>query len=148
MAKKAIDNKKVIQYVGGGLLLTWLGYKLFFKKDQSGGTSDVNVTVNPNNLTFDPFAYKIYADGIEAAIWGTGSIASWTEDDEAIGEILSKMQTLDDVKALIAAYGRRYVGIFISNGGNLAQMITEYLDNDIKQDVNNIYAARGINFQW
>jgi hypothetical protein len=58
------------------------------------------------------------------------------------------MQTLDDVKALIAAYGRRYVGIFISNGGNLAQMITEYLDNDIKQEVNNIYAARGINFQW
>ena len=147
MKKKSID-KKTLQYAGAGLLLAYLGYKLFLKKDQSGGTSDVNVPVNTNNLTFDPYAYKIYADGIEAAIWGTGSIASWTEDDEAIGEILSKMQNLDDVKALIAAYGRRYVGVFLSDGGNLVQMITEYLDNDVKEDVNNTYASRGINFEW
>lgn len=147
MAKKNIDTK-TLKYIGGGLLLAYLGYKLFSKKDQSGGTSDVNISVNANNLTFDPYAYKIYADGIEAAIWGTGPIAAWTEDDEAIGEILSKMQNLDDVKALIAAYGRRYVGVFLSDGGNLAQMITEYLDNDVKENVNNIYASRGINFQW
>lgn len=148
MAKKTIDTKKTIQYVGAGLLLTWLSYKLIFKKDQSGGTSDQDININTSQLSYDPYAYKIYADGIEAAIWGTGPIANWWEDDTAIGEILLKMNNLDDVKALVSAYGRRYVGIFLNDGGNLAQMIAEYLDDSVKKQVNDQYAARGINFIW
>jgi len=147
MAKRQAINKNTLFYVGGGLLLTWAAYKLF-KKDESGGTSDSGIKVDPSKLTYDPLTYKVLADGIEAAVWGTGAIASWTEDDEAIGEILKQMQNIDDVKALIDAYGRRYVGIFLNDGGNLAATITEYLDTDIKNSVNAVYMSRGINFQW
>jgi hypothetical protein len=147
MAKRPAENKNTYLYVGGGLLLTWLAYK-FFTKDESGGTSDSGIKVDESKLTYDPITYKVLADGIEAAIWGTGAIASWTEDDEAIGEMLKEMQNIDDVKALIDAYGRRYVGVFLQDGGNLAATISEYLDTDIKNEVNAVYMARSINFQW
>jgi len=43
----------------------------------------------------------------------------------------------------------RTVGVlFASDGGNLVQMIQEYLDNDLKEEVNRVYKARKIDFLW
>lgn len=128
--------------VGGAIL-----YFLLRRKDESGGTSE-NLDVDTSGLTYPENQYKILADSIEAYVWGSGVLPSFTEDDAAIGEALKSMMTLDDIYFLIEKYGRRNAGIFIREGGNLVQTITEYLDEDIKNEVNQVYQARGLNFFW
>lgn len=139
-----IINKTLIGVVAGGLLL----YFLLRRSDQSGGTSDQNIEYNVKRLTFSPFQYKVFADTIETAIFGAYAIPTPWEDDETVARILQEMQNNDDVKALIDAYGRRYVGIFIQDGGNLVQTVAEYLDNDLIQQVNNNYAKKGIDIRF
>ena len=130
------------------MLASYLLYK-WLKPNKSGGTSDESAAgYNVSNLSFDKFTYTAFADQIEAAIWGTSGIASWWEDDQQIGDILKQMNTLDDVRALIAAYGVRTVGTILEDGGNLVESIASYLDEDIKDQVNNNYLSKGINFQW
>jgi len=131
--------------VGGGIVLSKL-----FSNDKSGGQSDQSGNTKPNkkNLSYAPGAYEIWADEIETSIFGSYGIVLPWEDDEKIGEILKYMNTLDDVYQLIESYGRRYVGIFIQDGGNLAQTISSYLDEDIVSEVNQDYEQKNISFRW
>lgn len=139
------SSNKLLFGVGIGALLL---YFIFRKKDQSGGTSDTELVLNPNNLTFGPNQYRIFADAIENAIYGSYAIPKPWEDDTAVARILMEMQTDDDVAALIAAYGRRYIGILIQDGGNLVQTIQEYLDADLITQVNNNYQKKGITIRF
>jgi len=138
MAKKQYTDLITPKNILFGAVGAFLLYRLF-KSDQSGGTSDENISYTASNLTYSNIQYKIFADEIEAAVWGTGAIAAWWEDDEEIGRILMEMQNIDDVKALISAYGRRYAGVLLQEGGNLVQTIENYLDDDIKEEVNEVY---------
>lgn len=120
-----------------------------FKNPQTtttGGQTQEEVTVNPANLTFDAAVYNSLADSIEAAVWG--GLLSVTEDDEAIFDALRKMKNLDDVKALIKAYGIRGEGIVLQEYYNLPQTITLYLDESYKNEINALYSQRGINYQF
>lgn len=128
----------------GVILYNWL------TGDESGGTSDTDPDTDPDkeNLSYPPGTYSLFADTIEAAIYGNYAIVTLWEDDEAVGDVLKQMNTLDDVYMLIEKYGRRYVGVFISDGGNLVETIQEYLDDDVKNSVNKNYQAKGIPFQW
>lgn len=132
--------------VGGVFALYKLGKWLFPGNDYSGGTSD-KIDCG-NNLSYEKNQYKVFADAIEIAIWGTSFIATWWEDDDAIAAVLLQMNTTDDVCALVRAYGTRYVGIVMKEGGNLVQMIAKYLDDDLKEAVNQYYAANGIAWIW
>jgi hypothetical protein len=135
--------------IGGGIIAAYLLYQALFREDnKAGGTSDENLNIDPANLTYDKDTYKAFADGIEASVFGSYGIITPWEDDDTIGVILKRMYTLDDVKSLIKAYGKRYVNILENEGGNLVFTITSYLDEDVKEDVNNTYTSRGINFQW
>lgn len=127
----------------------YAGYKIYqlFNQDKSGGTSD-DIEVNENKLSYPIGTYKVYADEIEAAIWGTGAFPSMTEDDEAIGLILMDMNTADDVYQLATEYGVRTRGVLLEDGGNLVETIQTYLDSDIKATVNADYRAKNIPFQW
>jgi hypothetical protein len=140
---KASAKTKFLGTVLGGALL----FYLFRRKDQTGGTSE-NLNVDERNLSYSENQYKILADSIEAYVWGSGTLPNFFEDDTAIGGALKTMFTLDDIYFLIETYGRRYAGTFIQEGGNLVQTISEYLDEDIKQEVNQVYQSRGINFFW
>jgi hypothetical protein len=137
-----------VKIAGAGIGI-YLLYRFFLSEDdQSGGTTQ-DIEVNQNKLTYPLNQYEIWADGIEAAIWGTSFIGAWWEDDEAIYNTLLQMRTTDDVYQLIRAYGVRYVGVlFNSDGGNLVQMISEYLDDDYKTEVNAYYKLNRINFVW
>lgn len=131
--------------VGGGILV----YKIIqaFSNDKSGGTSD-ELDVEENNLTYPLNNYKVFADGIEAAIWGTSAFPSFTEDDDAIGAILKAMQTTDDVYELVTAYGIRTRGALLEDGGNLVESIQQYLDDDVRDEVNALYQQKNIDFLW
>jgi len=150
MRKFIEKNKTNLLYVGAGLGIAYVVYSFFKKKkdDKSGGSSDEDIKIDALNLSYDPLTYKVLADGIETSIWGSSGIASWWEDDAAVGDILKKMNTIDDVKALIQAYGNRFVGTLFKDGGNLAETVSEYLDTDIKASVNQDYNTKNINFQW
>lgn len=128
----------------------YLLYKLFVDDDIVEGQSHTsgNTEPNPANLSYPLGTYDMYADEIFVAVWGAGAIASWTEDDELIASILMDMQTLDDVYALLRAYGRRTVGIVLEDGGNLVETVSRYLDDGLKDDVNEDYRAKNIPFQW
>jgi len=110
----------------------------------SGGSEDA-VVVNQANLTMPIDQYTIIADEIEAAVWG---FVNWSEDDEAFGLALAKMNSDDDVKQLIKAYGVRGMGFFTSQYLNLPQTVVEYLDDDVKARVNYNYSGKNMLFRW
>jgi hypothetical protein len=132
----------------GAVLTGALIFFLFRRKDETGGTSESLSAYDMDDLSYNENQYKILADSIEAHVWGSGSLPAFTEDDTAIGQALKSLFNLADIYFLIETYGRRYAGSFIQEGGNLVQTISEYLDEDIKDEVNATYQARGINFFW
>lgn len=142
--RKGWKAGQVLLAAGAGAALLWW----LWPDDKSGGTTHNDLDINPDNLTYPRNQYKVIADSLEAFIWGNSGIASWTEDDQAIGNGLKLMFTADDVAQLIQDYGVRKVGVFIQDGGNLVESIAEYLDEDVKADVNATYASRGIPFIW
>jgi len=73
--------------VGAGLVT----YLLTMQEDKSGGTTQ-DITGDDSKLTFPKNQYDIFADGIEAAIWGTSFIGAWWEHYAAIASILKEMQ--------------------------------------------------------
>lgn len=124
-------------------------FRFFFgKKDQSGGTSTNIPKPDETKLSYSKNEYKIIADAIEVAVFGAYGVTLPFEDDTEIGRLLMLMQTEEDVYQLILEYGERYVGVIIKEGGNLVQTINEYLDNDIKQQVNENYRNKGIKVQF
>lgn len=138
-------TQKTVLAVGGAFAF----YKLYqwFKKDNSGGTTDYLPLPAGSQLSFPEFQYQAYADMFEAA-WLSGPFG-WSEDDAAMGEILMAMKTDADVIALNNAWGERHVhGVSFFSGGNLSQVVQKYLDNDVKQQVNANYEFKGINWRW
>ena len=107
--------------------------------------SQSTVQINTSNLTWPLNSFEGFADQIYQSVWGGFDI---TENDQTFGEILSEMNTDDDVAQLIKTYGIRGEGVLIQKYYNLPQTVTEYLDNDIRNSVNKIYQSKGIKFQW
>lgn len=137
---------KVIAVGGAGLIAWHIGNLLFGTEDRGGGTSqDIGCG---NNVSFTDNQFKVFADGIENAIWGTAWIPTPWEDDQEIADILTSMRTTDDVCHLVRIFGVRYRGIFLNDGGNLVQYIQSYLDADKKRAVNQFYLANNINWVW
>lgn len=122
-------------------------YKVYswLTADQSGGDSH-NVDVG-NNVTYTDNEFRVMADGLESAFF-TGPFGM-TEDDTAIGVILKRMRTTDDVAKLTTTFGVRHLhGNSMLSGGNLVQMVQVFLDDDIKEQVNASYEQRGIQWFW
>lgn len=110
----------------------------------TGGTAQ-SQPVNEANTTWSAGELASYADEIEALVW---SGLGFSEDDEQIGQILSLMNTKDDVQALINTYGTRGKGYIIQEYYNLPQTISKYLDTDVKDRVNQIYRNKKISYTW
>jgi hypothetical protein len=145
---KEITPQKILLFGAAGLAVVWLGWKIFKPGDQSGGTSNTNLDIDEKKLTYPKNDYKIWADTLEAFIWGTSIMGVFSEDDEGIGEILILMHNDNDIAQLIKDYGIRTTGILLKEGGNLVESIATYLDQDVKEVVNIEYEARGIKFRW
>ena len=110
----------------------------------TGGTAQ-DQPVNSQNLTWDANSFKSFADQIETGLFGGLGL---TEDDELVGQVLSQMNTNDDVQQLINDYGVRGKGYIIQQYYNLPQSIGQYLDTDVKNRVNDIYRSKNIGYTW
>lgn len=88
-----------IAIIGGLLLSIVLFFVLrgFFRDDKV--STDVNV--DDNNLTYDKDEYGIIADSLEQAL-----DTAFPSQDKAL-DILKNLQTEDDIKATIKAFGTR-----------------------------------------
>jgi len=104
--------------------------------------------VNPNNLTKPNIYFHELADGIEEGVWGAGWWPSFTEDDQAFAWALMQVNTIDDVMELICVYDVRGRGVVLDDYLSLSQTVSEYLDDDWRDIVNQDYQNKGINFQW
>jgi len=156
--KNAIDSKFLIRtglIVGGGIAAYFLLKKLFGNDTGVGGDESTSPeAIDCQELwdqygyyTRDKNAYFVDADSIQAAIVGSGLIVSPTEDDTLIGEILKRANNGWDVAALICAFGERKPSL-LTPAQPLPTWITAYLDNDIREQVNQDYANKGITFRW
>ena len=126
-------------------VLKSLWYSVGAPEGTTTGGSSQNLPVTESNLSFPINNYNAFADEIEQAVWGGFDLG---EDDEAVAQVLSMMNTNDDVQQLINVYGIRGEGILIQKYYNLPQTIQKYLDSDLKEAVNNIYQNKGIQYRW
>jgi hypothetical protein len=137
--------------VGGYYVLKTIGAigsgvsNVFSEPEIEEGTSQLDCA-GLDDLSHEDFTYKAAADQIQEAVWGA-PFAAW-ENDDAIRDGLLIAWTLDDVQKLNCEYGVRGANDAMSATYNLAQTVLNFLDNDLRQEVNNTYQERGIDFAW
>jgi hypothetical protein len=140
-----MDNKRLLITA----FLIFLAYQIvnrILRTDVTqGGTSPEDIKPG-TDLTYSNNEYILFADTIESAFWDT--FGNFTEDDELAFEVLSKMQTNDDFYKLVKVYGTRGRGLIIVDAYNLIQSIEILLDNEYKEQLNNLYSQRGIKYQF
>lgn len=150
---RALDIAKIAAIAVGGY------YVLKTLAKVGGGISDAigedpieegtsqNTPGNAANLSHAKFVYDAAADAIQTAVWDQSLFALF-EDDDVIKNALLIAHNLDDVRQLSYVYGVRGANDAMSARYNLVQTVANYLDANLKSEVNAIYATRGINFAW
>lgn len=114
------------------------------EEGQGAGTSQEQIVVDEESLTYPQNNYLMWADQLEQGFYAT----YLTEDDELIGQILRYMQNDTDVANLVQKYGVRDGGSWYNTNYNLPQAVSAMLDNDIKVLVNTNYQSKGMSFRF
>ncbi|WP_299134563.1 hypothetical protein [uncultured Tenacibaculum sp.] len=126
-AKKAVketgsfiaQNKKEILYVGGAILIGYVGYKIY--KGISKGAEAVgdilenpevdsiktDLVVNPKNLTITNAQAEVFAKGLLDAFNHTILFGSPSSDKEKINKIFDAIKTGDDFRLIHKTFGYR-----------------------------------------
>jgi len=145
MPRGSLSNDTLVR---GGLLLggLLLVNKVFgwFAPDNPGGTVTPGLG-DTRPATLDAVSANTLADRIEVAVWGTGAVEAWTEDEEEVASCLMVCRVTNDVRLLMNAYGSRGTHF---NKLNLTETVVEYLDNDYRAAVNADYQAKGITINF
>ena len=135
--------KLLLAVLAGGLII-YAAY--LFAKWLKGTTpppgADDTVTVNQNNLTYQIGDYAIMADGLESAMQTSGT------DEAAVLEIISQLQTADDLRQLIKTFGKRKnytFGLPLYNE-NLIYWLNEELSGSDRDQVASVFASFNIPF--
>ena len=161
-------NPKYIYITAGVILLivvvVWL-VKKFGKREEEKTVKDIEDSINKSNLTYEDAQYKTMADELSAYLGekftdsAAGVLAGpWASNagfngvnQKGVYSIFEKMKTVDDVKALIAAFGIRTIRKqwhFNSTTGNLATFFSQFLTTPEKGKVNEILASNGVNYNF
>ena len=141
MARGSLSNDTLVR---GGLLLggLLLVNKVFgwFAPDSPGG-SVTPALGDTRQATLDTVTANALADRIEVAVWGSGAVEAWTEDEEEFAACLMVCQVTNDVRLLMNAYGNRGTHF---DKLNLVETVAAYLDDDYRAAVNADYLAKRI----
>lgn len=101
-------------------------------------------SINPNELTYDTAYYFQLADSIEAAIWEMWVV----EDDATLFASLAALYTDSDWYELSRIYGKRCRPKLLCEKETLLNSIIRYLDDDYKDEINALYAERGMTIHF
>lgn len=162
------DTAKYI-YIGAGvillvILIVWLVKKIRKSPDEKD-VEDIKDEIDPNNLTYPNAQYKTWADEMAVYLGAkfTDSISGvlvnpalsdggfYGVNQNGIYSIMEKMKTVDDVLALIAAFGVRTIRQqwhWSSTTGKLNTFIADFLTTGEKQKVSEILADNGVNYNF
>lgn len=108
------------------------------KKQQGSQLLD---EIKNDNLTYQKSQYIVFADKLYSAMIGFGT------DEDSIYSVFRKMNTDDDVKQLIVAFGSKRIE-FTIGGSTLAEWLVTELSESEMTELNNILSQRNINFSF
>lgn len=128
--------RKYWKWLLAAVIILWF----FLKKKTQKDSTEVIVAVS--KLTYDKNQYLLFADQIESALRIGDSWSPW-EDDTAVGDVLKLMNNDDDYYQLIVDYGKRETTPFTQQ--TLPQTLESYLDEDVREAVNENWINKGMN---
>lgn len=138
-----LKNNKLLNWGIFALVVLVLFY--FFGtrsgKAKKAGNNSVSGEISKANLTYQISQYVSFADRLETAMFG------FTDDEEAIFDVFSKMRNKSDLLQLITTFGNRRP-IFNFGSASLAVWINNRLDKSEIQRVNEILARNNIDYQF
>ena len=141
---KTLPKKSL--YIGGSILILIILFvigKRISKSLNSSTEDDAKKEIKSNELTFSQAELSGFADRIERAFSDT------FDDEKSIYEVFNLMQTKSDVLGLIVAYGKRfYIKWIFPFKDNLPATMAEKLSNSEINKINEILAAKGINYKF
>lgn len=121
--------------------------------DDFGFTQD---SINRSNLTYPAEKYKYFADELRKCFKGLDNITfGIISNFEKVYSIFAQMQTDDDIKELIVAYGTPYnipdwgFGWWNNLGRrNLVEVIQEHMNKKQIEKLNDLFAQKNIKFRF
>lgn len=165
------DTAKYI-YIGAGVILAivivvWIVKKIR-KSDDEISLKKILKQIDGNNKSYSDAQYVTWADEMAlylgakptdetvAAFGGPvgfslTSAGLYGVNQQGIYQIMDKMKTVDDVLALISAFGIRTIRKawrWTSTTGNLNTFMSDFLTIAEKQEVNEILADNGVNYNF
>lgn len=123
-------------------ILLWFYGNKIWKALTKPATSDETVQVNDANLTFPASDYPILAEHLVSAMFDVGT------DEAAIYQVFDQMQTADDLRQLIKAFGQRdyySFGLPIWKG-SLIEWLTYELSASELQPIKDKFNQLGVAF--
>lgn len=119
-------------------------------KDDTGNSIDMvgdDMASNSQPQSFPDGQYAIWADQLQDAMHDAGT------DEEVIYSVFDQLNNDKDFQKLTAAFGmRKYTGHPIYNPfaskKSLAQWISSELDEDERDDLNQMFASKGITYRY
>jgi hypothetical protein len=112
------------------------------KAKKEGAADDVlKKAINNNELTFEQTQYVALAAKLETAMFG------YSDDENAVYAVFTKLRTKSDVLNLIKTFGERRM-IFTLGNANLNQWINTRLDTSEIAKVNDILSRNNIDYQF
>lgn len=111
------------------------------KRKQTQAADPYKTGTTANALTYDLANYASLADRLESAMYG------FTDDEEAIYAVFSKLRNQSDLYQLITAFGSRRP-IWHIGTADLATWLNTRLDTPEIQKINEILARNNISFQF
>lgn len=97
--------------------------------------------ISKSDLSFDNTQYASMADRIESSLYG------YTDDENTVYSVFSKLRTKSDLLQLIKTFGNRRL-IWTFGGSNLNAWINNRLDTKEIAHVNDILSRNGIDYQF
>lgn len=145
-SQNSIDWTTITKYVVyGSVAIT--GAILLYNYFVDDEDSSLDIKVNPKKLSYAKNWYKTQADVIQKHLWAT-CLVVYCEDDSEAADVLKMLKTDDDYYQLILDYGLRSSTdpwtSWMFEDLDLVQTITEYLDADYKEEVNQVWASRNM----
>ena len=110
-------------------------------KAKNTGTKGFKDEITKNALTYDLSQYSGFADRLESAMFG------FTDDEEAVYDVFSKLRNKSDLLQLINIFGSRRIMTTIG-GSSLPIWINNRLDKSEIQRVNEILSRNNIDYTF
>ena len=122
-------------------LAYYLGSRTGKAKKQNQTDDTLKKEISSGALTYEQTQYVSFADRLETAMYG------YTDDEEAVFDVFSKLRNRSDLLQLIRAFGERRI-IWTIGKSNLNAWISNRLETKEIARINDILKRNNIDYQF